>query len=149
MNKLWSKVKKAMKEQRSWQTAQAQVHIDIRLVLWCATVVLQQLQPRKSDAQTGNILIYLISPEWRWKQTRRGIMLLLALGQIKCSSGLVVRYANLQVIPCLIRGQYGISFLGLNVHPWHISAEKGPSVTARWIFEFVHFSRNLHRVSNE
>ena len=29
----------------------------------------------------------------------------------------------------LALGQYGIFFSGLNVHQWHISAEKGPSVT--------------------
>ena len=45
--------------------------------------------------------------------------------------------------------QYGISFLGLNAHPWHISEEKGISVTARRKFEFVHFVRNFNGVSNE
>ena len=45
--------------------------------------------------------------------------------------------------------QYGISFLRSNIHPWHIFAEKGPSVTAWQIFEFVHFWMNLHGISNE
>ena len=45
--------------------------------------------------------------------------------------------------------QYWISFLGSNVHPWHIWAEKGPSVTAQRIFELVYFPMNLHGISNE
>ena len=46
-------------------------------------------------------------------------------------------------MPSIFMGQYGISFLGLNVQPRHISEKKGLSVTAWRIFEFVHFPRNL------
>ena len=36
--------------------------------------------------------------------------------------------------------QYWISLLGSNIHPWHIFAGKGPSVTLQQIFEFVVFT---------
>ena len=55
-------------------------------------------------------------------------------------------------VPCLwyyTIHQYGFSFLWSNAHPKDISAEKGPSVTAQRIFEFIHFPRNPHSVSNE
>ena len=42
--------------------------------------------------------------------------------------------------------QYGISFLGSNVHLW---VENGPSVTERKLFESIHFPMNLHGISNE
>ena len=44
--------------------------------------------------------------------------------------------------------QYGISFLGLNVHFDIFSSRNGPSVTVRWIFEFVHLPISLNGVSN-
>ena len=54
---------------------------------------------------------------------------------------------NLWIIQ--IVNQYGFSFSGSNVHPWYIWAEKGPSVTARRIYEFVHFLMNFPGISNE
>ena len=44
--------------------------------------------------------------------------------------------------------QYGISFLGLNVHFYIFPSRNGPPVTVRRIFEFVHCPISLDGVSN-
>ena len=49
----------------------------------------------------------------------------------------------------VVHDQYGFSFLGSNVHLWHICTAKGPSVTVWQIFECVHFPMNLHSILNE